>query len=137
LIPYALVALGELGEPQGVEIFREGISSRDDRIVAASVRGAAALFARGEVDDAALRDEIAALLASPDAALGVRTAALDALVELEDPRLDAALATAVFDGRLETTGLLDRVETLLEEQTVALAQLVDDDLVTPAALATR
>ena len=137
LMPYALVALGELGEPQAVEIFREGIGSRDDRIVAASVRGAAALFARGEVDDAALRDEIAALLASPDAALGVRAAALDALVELEDPRLDAALATAVFDGRLETTGLLDRVETLLEEQTVALAQLLDDDLVAPAALATR
>jgi HEAT repeat protein len=137
LMPYALVALGELGEPQAVEIFREGIGSRDDRIVAASVRGAAALFARGEVDDAALRDEIAALLGSADAALGVRTAALDALVELGDPRLDTALAAAVFDGRLETTGLLDRVETLLEEQTVALARLLDGDLVSPATLATR
>jgi HEAT repeat protein len=137
LMPYALVALGELGEPQALEVFRERIGSRDDRIVAASVRGAAALFARGEVDDAALRDEIAALLASADAVVGVRTAALDALVELEDPRLDAALAAAVRDGRLETTGLLERVETLLEEQTVALAQLLDDDLVTPAAFATR
>jgi HEAT repeat protein len=137
LMPYALVALGDLGEPQAVEIFREGIGSRDDRIVVASVRGAAALFARGEVDDAALRDEIAALLASADVAPGVRAAALDALVELEDSRLDAALAVAVFDGRLEATGLLDRVETLLEEQTVALAELLDDDLVTPGVLATR
>jgi hypothetical protein len=30
-----------------------------------------------------------------------------------------------------------RVSTPLEEQTVALAELLDDDLVTPGALATR
>jgi hypothetical protein len=35
------------------------------------------------------------------------------------------------------TGLLDRVETLLEEQTVALAERLDDIPLMPAGLATR
>jgi HEAT repeat protein len=120
LAPYALVALGRLGAPHTAAIFREGIRSRDDRIVAAAIRGAAALLARGEAEDASLRDGMARLLASADAGPEVRTAALEALMLLEDPRLDRALVVAAVDARLETTPLLVRIEELLEERQVAL-----------------
>lgn len=121
LTPYALVALGELGEPRAIEVFREGVRSRDDRIVVASVQGAASLVKRGEIDDESLRDEIAGLLASADGSREVRTAALDALRELEDPRLDVALAAAALDGQLEGTPFLETIEELLEERKVRVA----------------
>lgn len=121
LAPYALVALGQVGEPAAAEVFRTAIRSRDDRIVAASVRGAAALMQRSGVDDESLRDDIAVLLASADASDDVRAAALDALETLEDPRLDAALAAAAVDAGLEGGTLLARIEELLERRQVPLA----------------
>ena len=49
---------------------------------------------------------------------GLRRAALEALVAENDPRLDKALLTAVRDGSLENTSLLQRTEELLAKRKV-------------------
>jgi hypothetical protein len=51
----------------------------------------------------------------------VRTAALNALHGLDHLRLDAALAAAALDADLERNPLLGRVEVLLEERKIRLA----------------
>ena len=46
----------------------------------------------------------------------MRTAALDSLVALNDPRLGKALVAAVRDGALENSDLLRQIEELLARQ---------------------
>jgi hypothetical protein len=52
--------------------------------------------------------------------MGLRAAALDSVVALNDPRLDGALAQAVRDAGLEESDLLNHVEKLLRERNVKL-----------------
>jgi HEAT repeat protein len=123
LAPYALVALGDLGESKALPRVREGLKSRNDHIVLASVRAAAKLIPLSDAKTDDLRDTLAALLADADAALVLRLAALDALVTLKDDRLDRALTQAVRDAGLEGGSLvllLQRTETLLRERNVKL-----------------
>ena len=61
---------------------------------------------------------IASLLADPGAPQQARVAALDSLVALNDPRLEAALIQAVRDAGLEGSDLLNRIEKLLRQRKV-------------------
>jgi HEAT repeat protein len=121
LAPYALVALGDLGEVKALPAIREALKSRNDHIVLAGIRAAAKLVpvAEGKTDDA--RDQLAALLADADATQEVRVAALRALLTVKDPRLDRALAAVVRDAGLEGSFLLERTEALLRERKIKLA----------------
>jgi HEAT repeat protein len=120
LAPYALVALGDLGEVKALPRVREALKSRNDHIVLAGIRAAAKLvpIANEKTDD--VRDQLAALLADADAGPDLRTAALAALLTLKDTRLDRALDLVVRDARLEGSNLLERTETLLRERKVKL-----------------
>jgi HEAT repeat protein len=122
LAPYALIALADIGEPKVLAPLREALSSRSDDIVIAAIRATGKLLASGRVHDDDARDRLAALLADPDASQSVRTEALNALVALDDPRLDAALAIAIRDGRIEDSTLLQRVEERITERRERLAQ---------------
>ena len=120
LAPAALIALADLGERKALDKAREGLGSRNDRIVTASARAAGRLLARPGADDADLRTKLLTLLVDPDAEPGSRTAALDALLVLKDGHLDPALAKVVREAGLENSSLLARVETLMRERTVKL-----------------
>ena len=76
----------------------------------AAAQAAARLLARKEVDSAAIRDRLAALLADADASAAMRTAALEALVRVNDPRLGVTLVLVARDANLEGTPLLMAVE---------------------------
>ena len=118
LAPAALIALGDLGEAKALGQAREGLGSRNDHIVTASARAAGKLLARPGVDDADLRNKLAALLGDGDASVASRTAALDGLLALKDEQLDHALAKIVREASLENTDLLPRAEKLLRERKV-------------------
>ncbi len=120
LAPYALVALGDLGEMKALPKVREGLKSRNERVVVAAIRTAAKLLPKAGAKGEDIRDQFAALLSDADAGQEVRAAALEALVALEDPRLDRALAAVVRDAGLEGSPLLERTETLLREHRVKL-----------------
>ena len=90
LAPYALVALGDLGEVKALPKVREGLSSRNDRTVLASIRAASRLLAAADGRSDDIRDQLAALLTDGDAAQELRVAALEALVKLKDKRLNRA-----------------------------------------------
>jgi len=120
LVPAALVALADLGEGKALEKAREGLGSRNDRIVTASARAAGKLLARPGVNDADLRARLAALLGDADANVISRTAALDALLALKDERLDGVLAKVVREANLEGSDLQSRVERLMRERKVGL-----------------
>ena len=120
LAPAALLALADLGERKAIDKTREGLGSRNERIVTASARAAAKLLALPGVNDDDLRGKLAALLAEDDAGQASRIAALDALLALRDGRLDAALAKVVRESKLENTELLQRVEKLLRKREVKL-----------------
>ena len=67
-----------------------------------------------------LRNKLAALLTDADAGLVPRSAALNALLALNDERLNAALAKVVRDSKIEGSDLMQRVEKLLRERKVKL-----------------
>jgi len=120
LAPAALIALADLGEPKALDKAREGLGSRNDRIVTACARAAGKLLARPGVDDADLRAKLLALFTDPDAESGSRIATLEALLALKDERLDPALAKVVREAKLESHELLERVEKLMRERKVKL-----------------
>ena len=121
LAPAALIALGDLREPQALALVRAGFASRNPEMLAASARAAGTLGALPGAGGAAVRDQLAALLADPAAPEDAREAALGSLQALADPRLDGAVAQAVRDGGLEGSDLLARIEHLLRDRQVKLA----------------
>jgi len=119
----ALIALGDLREPQAITIARAGFASRSAEMLTASARASRNLVTLpgAKADD--LRDQLALLLTDASAPPEARAAALDSLAALNDPRLDHALAQAVRDAGLEGSDLLGRIEKLLRERKVRLASL--------------
>jgi HEAT repeat protein len=113
LAPAALIGLGDLGVAEALPIARTSLASRSDALTIAAIRASTRLLKRPELRDEAIRDRLAALLADSNASQEVRTTALDALVELKDPRLPASLDAAARDAGLEGTPLLARVEAAL------------------------
>ncbi|MDQ3621984.1 MAG: hypothetical protein M3463_05780 [Verrucomicrobiota bacterium] len=120
LAPAALIALADLGERQALDKASEGLGSRNDDLVTAGARAAGKLLARPGVNDPDVRTKLVALLVDADAEPGSRAAALSALLAAKDERLDAALAKVVREAKLESSGLLDRVEILMRERKVKL-----------------
>ena len=121
LAPAALVALGDLGERKALPAVRGGLNSRSEVIVIAAARAAGALIKRAGGNSTELRDALAALVVDSSATEPIRAAALKSLALIDDPRLNAALASAVTDAGLEGTNLLGRIEELLRERKVRLA----------------
>lgn len=109
----ALIGLGDLGRGEALPIVREALNSRRDDIVIAATRAAAALLARPDLKDDAIRERLAALLADSDASPAVRQSALRALTALNDIRLRATLPVVARDANLEGTPLLQEVELAL------------------------
>jgi HEAT repeat protein len=120
LAPSALIALGDLHEAKALEIARAGFASRDTEIVTASARAAGNLLALATVKADDVRGQLALLLADPGSPEEARTAALESLLALNDPRLDGALVQAVCDARLEGGNLLGKIEKLLRERKVRI-----------------
>jgi HEAT repeat protein len=116
LAPSALVGLGYLGSPEALPIVQEAIGSRSEALVIAATEAAASLLARPELKSEPVRDRLAALLADADASPSVRTAALEALRALNDPRLVKTLSSVARDANLEGTPLLSEVERELAKQ---------------------
>jgi HEAT repeat protein len=112
----ALIGLGDLGSAEAVPIVRQSLNSRSDDLVIAASKAAVKLLARPRIDDPAIRDRLASLLVDADASVLVRDAALDALIQLKDPRLAGALATVARDASLEATPLLARIEAELTKR---------------------
>jgi hypothetical protein len=113
LAPSALVGLGYLGSAEALPIVQEAIGSRSEALVIAATQAAARLLALPEVKSEPVRDRVAALLADADATEAVRTAALDAMIALDDPRLVPTLSAVARDANLEGSPLLARVESEL------------------------
>jgi HEAT repeat protein len=120
LAPSAVVALGDLHDSAALAIVRTGLNSRSREMLTASARAAGNLAGLPSANANDVRDQLAALLADPQASQQARAAALDSLVALNDPRLDGALAQAVRDAGLEGSDLLNRIEQLLRERKVKL-----------------
>ena len=89
-------------------------------MVIAAARAAGKLLALPAEHDDAARDQLAALLGDFDADADARSAALESLVALNDPRLASALQAAVLDAGLERSELLRRIESLLAERKIAV-----------------
>jgi HEAT repeat protein len=119
LAPSALVGLGYLGSPEALPIVQEAIGSRSEALVVAATAAAARLLARPELKSEPIRDRLAALLADADAPASVRTAALEALIALKDPRLVPTLSAVARDANLEGTPLLTQVEHELARRSKA------------------
>src|SRR5262249_47520372 len=100
---------------------RKGFSSRSDEVVIASARATAKVLGRPGVRADDLRDRLAKLLADADASQPTRSAALDALLAVDDSRLDQALASAAGDARLEGSDLLQRIEHQLGRRKTRLS----------------
>ncbi len=120
LAPSALIALGDLHEAKALEIARTGFASRDPEMVTASARAAGNLLALATENADDLHNQLAALLADSGSPEEARAAALEAMLMLNDPRLDRALAQAVVDARIEGGNLLSKVEASLRERKVRL-----------------
>jgi hypothetical protein len=92
-------------------------------LLAAAARAAGDLAALPGIQGDDLRDQLASMLADSGAPIAARTAALNSLIKLNDPRLDGALSQAVRDARLESEGvdLLNKVEKLLRDRKVKLS----------------
>jgi HEAT repeat protein len=116
----ALLALADLGDPQVLPRISEALNARGDEIMIAGTHAASRLLAQPAINGDAVRDQLAALLDDSTASEPARSAALDALEALKDPRLDRALALADADATLEGTNLLARVERLMIERKVKL-----------------
>ncbi len=109
----ALLALADMQEKDAVPIVKERLSARDQETVATAALAAGTLLLGTNVQADGVRDELASLLADPEANSMVRYAALDALEKLNDARLEGALRAAAADARIEHQPLLERVETTL------------------------
>jgi HEAT repeat protein len=120
LAPAALIALADLGEAKALPKVRDALASRNRHVALTAARAAGKLLAPAGMKADDLRDQLAALVADADADEALRLAALDALVKVNDPRLDKALRAAVRDAGLEGTTLLARTEQLLAERKVKL-----------------
>ncbi|MEA3209617.1 MAG: hypothetical protein QOE70_2674 [Chthoniobacter sp.] len=120
LAPAALVALADLGERQVLPGIHEALGARGDELVIAGARAAGRLLAVPGVANDEIRDQLAALLGDSSASVAARKAALEALVALQDPRLDRALIATVTDATLEKTSLLTQVEQLARERKLKL-----------------
>ncbi len=120
LVASALIALADLGEAKGLEIVREGFTSRNNEVLSASARAAGKLLALPSVRGDDVRDQLASLVVDPDAPQEARGAALDSLVVLNDARLDGALSKALRDAGLEGSDLLCKIEKLLRKRKVKL-----------------
>ncbi|MGH8249124.1 MAG: HEAT repeat domain-containing protein [Steroidobacteraceae bacterium] len=121
LAPAALIALGDLGENQALPAMREALASRSEQTVVAAAHASGKLIKRTGENANALRDALAALLVDSSATQRMRAAALDSLLGIDDPRLNAALAAAVADASLEASEMLERIVKLLRERRVRLA----------------
>ncbi len=121
LAPAALIALGDLGESKILPALREALASRGEEIVVAAALASGKLIKKTGADAIELRETLAALLSDSSATEPMRTAALESLLLIDEPRLDLALAAAATDSGLETTSLLQRVEELLRARMVRLA----------------
>jgi HEAT repeat protein len=114
LAPPALLALADLGNAEALPIVADALTSRRDAVVLNAARAGVALLKKPDLKDDRVRDGLAGLLSGADASPEVRSAALDALVSLDDPRLLAALNVAASDVNLEGSPLLARIEAELE-----------------------
>jgi HEAT repeat protein len=117
----ALVALGDLKEIGALAKVREGLSSINAEVTAASADAAGKLLALPGSQANDVRDQLSSLLSDGDASPEARAAALRSLLALMDPRLDRALAKAVRDAGLEESRLLEQIEKQLRERKTALA----------------
>jgi HEAT repeat protein len=118
--PSALIALGDLHEAKAMDIVRAGFASRNAERLEASARAAGQLLALPGVSADDVRDRLAAVLADRGASQPARLAALNSLVELNDRRLDGALAVAARDAALEGSELLNKIEEQLCKRGVKL-----------------
>jgi len=118
--PSALVALGDLREAKAIEIARAGFASRNPERLAASAVAAGKLLALPGISADDVRDRLAAVLGDRGASQPARLAALNSLLELNDRRLDGALALAVRDAALESSELLNRIEEQSRKRRVKL-----------------
>jgi HEAT repeat protein len=114
LAPPALLALADLGSPEALPIVANAVDSRRDAIVLNAALAAVTLLRKPGLNDDKVRDRLASLLSNADSSFDVRSAAFDALVSLDDPRLVAALDAAARDVNLEGTPLLARIEAVLK-----------------------
>lgn len=121
LAPAALIALGDLGEANSLANLRVAFDSRNDEMVTAAARAAGKLLALPSVKADDLRDRLVALLVNASAPQATRAAALDALLALNDGRLNNALGVVVRDAGLEGSDLLRRIEALVIERKLPLA----------------
>jgi hypothetical protein len=83
------------------------------------------LLKNPEIEGSEVRDQLASLLMSEDAAPGVRAAALETLLALKDSRLNKALAVAVSDATISKdifghSELLTPIENAMRERRVKL-----------------
>jgi hypothetical protein len=120
LAPSALIALGDLHALSAIATVRTGLASRNTELLIASARAAGNLVALPGVTADDVRNQLASLLADPGAPAEARAAALDALLTVNDARLDHALSQAVRDGGLEESDLLNKIEKLLRERKIKL-----------------
>ncbi len=116
----ALLALADMAAPEALPPLRVALASRKPETANAAARAAAKLLLLPNTKDDPARDQLAALLADADAEPYARSAALEALIAINDPRLPAALQAAARDATLERSNLLQRVETVIAEKKIAL-----------------
>jgi HEAT repeat protein len=122
LAPSALIALADLSDAAVLPKIDEALAARNDIIVIAGAAAARRLLAHADIKAPATRDHLAAILADSSASDQTRRAALDALLALDDPRLNGAIITAASDANLEGTDLLTQIERLLRERKIKLPQ---------------
>jgi HEAT repeat protein len=120
MAPAALIALGDLKEVKVLDKLHEGLGSRNPEVVAASARAAGHLLALPEVKAESVHSQLVAVFTDGDAAQEVRTQAFKALVALNDPGLESALAAAVRDGHLEGSDLMNQIEKQIRDRKVRL-----------------
>ena len=124
LAPSALQARADMGDIKVIELLPAALSSHSEAVAIAGARAAARVLPqqRGQwsESEADIRTALATLAQDPEAVQAVRRQALEALVAIEDPRMDDVLIAMVRDIRIEQTGLLSRVRELLRERKVRM-----------------
>lgn len=115
----ALIGLSDLGEAKALPAVRKALASRNAALAVAGGRAATKLLV--PADHPPTRDDLQSLLADPEADADARMGALEALLKLNDARLDATLGGIARDARLEGGSLLFRAEDLLSKRKAKLA----------------